>query len=149
MDLLWFLTKQICMTKNYSHGILPFPFQKFFFHTKFLGTRKAKGNINPDVSPSPVVYYFKPFSIHFFNALTVMKNFTTLAIIVLFTSFVFGQTPCPGISPLDCDQVNVCLPINLNFDGTDGGILTTGFTMVDSPSSPLSADEDINDADAP
>ena len=44
---------------------------------------------------------------------------------------------CSPISPLDCDAVAVGLPVSLSFDGTDGGILGTGFTMVDPPSNNL------------
>ncbi|WP_180272337.1 PKD domain-containing protein, partial [Maribacter sp. 4U21] len=75
-----------------------------------------------------------------------MKNFTLLSIIFFFTTVAFAQTPCGTISLLDCDQVKVSLPFNLNFNGTDGGLLSTGFTIVDPPSSPLVDDEANNDA---
>ena len=66
----------------------------------------------------------------------------TLPLILFFYSFTaFSQTPCADLSTLDCDQVEVTLPINLSFDGSQGGILSTGFTMVDPPSSRLSADD--------
>ncbi|WP_172675964.1 PKD domain-containing protein, partial [Croceitalea dokdonensis] len=77
-----------------------------------------------------------------------MKQFIYISVLVL-TSFVtFGQD-CTPISTLPCNQVDVTLPVNLTFDGTEGGILATGFTMVDPPTSPLAADEAINDDDVP
>ena len=45
---------------------------------------------------------------------------------------------CPPRSTLDCAKVPVALPYNATFDGTEGGLKDTGFTMVDPPSAPLS-----------
>ena len=46
---------------------------------------------------------------------------------------------CAPISPLDCPQVPVNLPYNLNWDADEGGVgdasdVGTGFTMIDPPS---------------
>lgn len=46
-------------------------------------------------------------------------------------------TGCPPRSTLDCAKVPVALPYNTTFDGTEGGLKDTGFTMVDPPSAPL------------
>ncbi|TRZ43495.1 malectin domain-containing carbohydrate-binding protein [Robertkochia solimangrovi] len=61
----------------------------------------------------------------------------------------FYIAPCYLLSPLDCSEIAQSLPVNLNFDGAQGGILNTGFTMVDPPSTPLSADVLEADADTP
>lgn len=74
-----------------------------------------------------------------------MRKITLLLTFVFTSFFALGQTPCGTISPLDCDEVDSSLPLNLNFDGTEGGILTTGFTMVDPPSSALAADAAVAD----
>uniref|UniRef100_UPI0023ED937A PKD domain-containing protein n=1 Tax=Eudoraea chungangensis TaxID=1481905 RepID=UPI0023ED937A len=76
-----------------------------------------------------------------------MKKITLIALLLVLGQMVTAQTPCGTLSPLDCSEVDVSLatPFNLTFDGTEGGINTTGFTMVDPPSSPLTADETIND----
>jgi hypothetical protein len=47
---------------------------------------------------------------------------------------------CQPISPLDCSKIVRDLPIHLTFDGNAGGLLDTGFTMVDPPSQRLAAD---------
>ncbi|RAJ11492.1 malectin domain-containing carbohydrate-binding protein, partial [Arenibacter echinorum] len=78
-----------------------------------------------------------------------MKKITLLLILFFYSFFAFSQTPCSNLSTLDCDQVEVTLPVNLNFDGNQGGILSTGFTMVDPPSTILTGDDDINDDDVP
>ncbi len=39
-------------------------------------------------------------------------------------------TPCTPYSPLECDEVPVDLPLALDFDGTEGALDDTGFTMV-------------------
>ncbi|QBR91705.1 putative Ig domain-containing protein [Nocardioides euryhalodurans] len=41
---------------------------------------------------------------------------------------------CSPISTLECADVPVTLPYELDFDGTEGGLDDTGFTMVDPPS---------------
>ncbi len=78
-----------------------------------------------------------------------MRKITLLSFFVLFATICFGQTPCSPISPLDCSEVGVNLPVNLNFSGTDAGINNTGFTMVDPPSARLSADDTGADANVP
>ncbi|WP_157243457.1 PKD domain-containing protein, partial [Algoriphagus resistens] len=47
---------------------------------------------------------------------------------------------CSPISTLDCDQLAVSLPFNLDFSGSEGGMANTGFTMVDNPSARITAD---------
>ncbi|WP_432479592.1 putative Ig domain-containing protein [Nocardioides sp. GXQ0305] len=42
--------------------------------------------------------------------------------------------PCAPLSTLECSEVPVSLPFALDFDGTEGGLADTGFTMVDPPS---------------
>ncbi|SIS82960.1 PKD repeat-containing protein [Zobellia uliginosa] len=70
-----------------------------------------------------------------------MKKITLLTVLVLLTTFTFGQTPCAPISTLNCAEIASELPLNLSFDGSDTGILNSGFTMVDPPSSRLAADD--------
>ncbi len=41
---------------------------------------------------------------------------------------------CSPISTLPCAEIGVPLPVALSFDGAGGGIVGTGFTMVDAPS---------------
>ena len=43
-------------------------------------------------------------------------------------------TPCAPLSNLECSEIPVSLPFGLDFDGTEGGLDDTGFTMVDPPS---------------
>ncbi|WP_400072158.1 malectin domain-containing carbohydrate-binding protein [Zobellia russellii] len=69
-----------------------------------------------------------------------MKKITILTVLVLFTTFCFGQTSCFPISTLNCTEIASELPFNLTFNGSGAGILNTGFTMVDPPSSRLAAD---------
>jgi hypothetical protein len=76
-----------------------------------------------------------------FHLRSIMKKITLLLILFFYSFLAFSQTPCSDFSTLDCNQVAVTLPINLNFDGNQGGIVSTGFTMVDPPSSRLSADD--------
>ncbi|MEO9893238.1 malectin domain-containing carbohydrate-binding protein, partial [Aurantibacter sp.] len=78
-----------------------------------------------------------------------MKKITLLSILFFYTALSFGQTPCSNISTLDCSQVEVGLPLNLDFNGSQGGILATGFTMVDAPSSRLASDDVGADPDVP
>ncbi|MEP2059935.1 MAG: PKD domain-containing protein, partial [Maribacter litoralis] len=78
-----------------------------------------------------------------------MKKITFLIILFFYFSTSFGQTPCSNISTLDCGQVEVGLPLNLDFNGAQGGILATGFTMVDAPSSRLASDDAGADLDVP
>ncbi|MCK0146239.1 PKD domain-containing protein, partial [Arenibacter sp. F26102] len=78
-----------------------------------------------------------------------MKKITLLPILFFYSFLAFSQTPCSDLSLLDCNEVEVTLPVNLNFDGNQGGILSTGFTMVDPPSTILTGDDDINDDDVP
>jgi hypothetical protein len=108
----------------------------------------SKGNVDLGVSPFFVTNYSRPLFISIFNS-SQMKNFISLSLVLFFSTSVFGQAPCSNISILDCDQVGVNLPLDLNFNGTDGGILATGFTMVDPPSTPLNSDEAINDPNIP
>ncbi|WP_439481413.1 PKD domain-containing protein [Cyclobacterium plantarum] len=54
----------------------------------------------------------------------------------------FREAPCPGISPLDCEQIQQDLPVNLDFSTDQGGISESGFTMVLEPSAPLSTPTD-------
>lgn len=48
---------------------------------------------------------------------------------------------CAPRSTLTCAQVPVTLPYSLTFDGTEGGLGGTGFTMVDPPSSRTGVDQ--------
>ncbi|WPR77524.1 PKD domain-containing protein [Algoriphagus sp. NG3] len=65
----------------------------------------------------------------------------------------FGATnpeeACSPISTLDCDQLAVSLPFNLNFSGTEGGMANTGFTMVDNPSARITADGPTSNPSVP
>lgn len=69
-----------------------------------------------------------------------MRKITLLSFFALFSYLAFSQTPCSPLSPLDCSEIGTNLPVDLNFDGTEGGILNTGFTMVDAPSARLAGD---------
>lgn len=51
---------------------------------------------------------------------------------------------CAPISLLACEEIPVTLPFSLDFDGTEGGLSNTGFTMVDNPSVRLDADLPIS-----
>ncbi|KKN33915.1 hypothetical protein LCGC14_0798950, partial [marine sediment metagenome] len=64
----------------------------------------------------------------------------------------FDDTPlvaCSPISTLDCNELEVALPFALNFDGTEGGLSDTGFTMVDNPSARITADGPITNPNVP
>ncbi|WP_162418554.1 PKD domain-containing protein, partial [Cyclobacterium roseum] len=50
--------------------------------------------------------------------------------------------PCPGISPLDCNQILQGLQVNFDFTQDQGGLSESGFTMVLEPSAPLSTPSD-------
>ncbi|WP_189362655.1 malectin domain-containing carbohydrate-binding protein, partial [Algibacter mikhailovii] len=60
-----------------------------------------------------------------------------------------GSLPCSPISTLDCDQIDVALPLALDFTAINGNISETGFTMVLEPSSRLAADDEFADANVP
>ena len=72
------------------------------------------------------------------NSLTTSSNAT----------FSF-QGPCGSLSTLDCDEVSVRLPVDLNLRGSEGKIYNTGFTMVAPPSSILSEDGNSADPNVP
>ena len=57
----------------------------------------------------------------------------------LYENLVF-EGPCGILSTLDCDEVGVQLPLDLNLRGDEGKIFNTGFTMVAPPSSRFSED---------
>ncbi|MGC1515554.1 MAG: hypothetical protein WA810_08240, partial [Maribacter sp.] len=65
-----------------------------------------------------------------------MKNFTLLSVVFFFSLAALGQTPCSPISPLDCAEVEVSLPVNFDFNSSspntilDNNTLGTGFTAV-------------------
>ena len=64
----------------------------------------------------------------------------------------FGDNPpvaCSPISTLDCEDLAVSLPFSLEFDGTEGGLGNTGFTMVDNPSARIAVDGPISDSNVP
>ncbi|WP_194977130.1 PKD domain-containing protein, partial [Aquiflexum lacus] len=55
---------------------------------------------------------------------------------LLEVDFEVTEGPCSPFSTVPCDQIVKSLPVNLTFDGTEGGLLSgngleTGFTMVD------------------
>lgn len=52
----------------------------------------------------------------------------------LAVSIAEGVTACSPRSVLPCADVPVDLPVHLAFDGSEGGLADTGFTMVDPPS---------------
>jgi len=58
-------------------------------------------------------------------------------------------TGCTPISTLACDQIEVSLPHALTFDGSEGGLSSTGFTMVDPPSARLAVDDPVFNTDVP
>ncbi|NJK82442.1 MAG: hypothetical protein HC912_00085 [Saprospiraceae bacterium] len=59
--------------------------------------------------------------------------------------------PCAPISILPCAQIKVPLnaPFVLNFNGSEGGLSNTGFTMVDAPSLRIAADGPISNPAVP
>ena len=64
----------------------------------------------------------------------------------------FTDTPltaCTPISTLDCNELAVALPFALDFDGTEGGLANTGFTMVDNPSARIAIDGPTSNPDVP
>jgi N-acetylneuraminic acid mutarotase len=46
----------------------------------------------------------------------------------------FQTSPCSPVSSLPCGQIQVSLPFNLNFSGTEAGLANTGFRMALAPS---------------
>ncbi|MEP3372053.1 malectin domain-containing carbohydrate-binding protein, partial [Maribacter dokdonensis] len=78
-----------------------------------------------------------------------MKKITLFLFLLFYTAISFGQAPCSNISTLGCSQVEVEFPLNLEFNGNQGGILSTGFTMVDAPSSRLISDDIGADPNVP
>ncbi|MGB6150466.1 MAG: malectin domain-containing carbohydrate-binding protein [Pricia sp.] len=56
---------------------------------------------------------------------------------------------CSPISTLDCDELEVALPFALDFDGTEGGLSNTGFTMVDNPSARIAVDGPVSNPNVP
>ena len=50
---------------------------------------------------------------------------------------------CLSYSILPCPDVPVSLPYDLTFDGSEGGLATTGFTMVAPPSARLAEDDPV------
>ncbi|MDT7827289.1 malectin domain-containing carbohydrate-binding protein [Pricia sp. S334] len=64
----------------------------------------------------------------------------------------FDESPlvaCSPISILECDELEVALPFNLSFDGSEGGLSNTGFTMVDNPSARITADGPVTNPNVP
>ncbi|MGB6152792.1 MAG: cadherin domain-containing protein, partial [Pricia sp.] len=65
-----------------------------------------------------------------------MRKITLLSFFAFFSSLAYGQTPCSPISPLDCSEIAVSLPANLDFNSSsansisDSNGLGTGFTAV-------------------
>ncbi|WP_141015148.1 putative Ig domain-containing protein [Nocardioides sambongensis] len=59
----------------------------------------------------------------------------------LAVSIVDAVTTCAPRSVLPCADVPVELPYSLTFDGTEGGLDDTGFTMVDPPSTRGNVDQ--------
>ncbi|WP_218127111.1 malectin domain-containing carbohydrate-binding protein [Catalinimonas alkaloidigena] len=62
---------------------------------------------------------------------------------------VAANAGCTPLSPLACDELIKPLPFSLAFDGTEGGLSQTGFTLVDAPSARLAADGPISNPDVP
>ncbi len=52
---------------------------------------------------------------------------------------------CTPVSTLECSELAVDTPYSLDFDGTEGGLANTGFTLVDNPSSR----DDVDQSPAP
>ncbi|PPK88535.1 putative Ig domain-containing protein [Neolewinella xylanilytica] len=48
-------------------------------------------------------------------------------------SIVVEEVACSPLSPLPCSAIAVSLPLDLSFEGDAGGIIGSGFTMVDPP----------------
>lgn len=63
----------------------------------------------------------------------------------LAVSIAAAETSCAPRSTLTCAEIPVDLPYTLSFDGSEGGLDDTGFTMVDPPSHR----ENTNQAPAP
>ena len=59
---------------------------------------------------------------------------TTAAVTLTVIPETTSPVACSPLSPLPCDEIEAALPVSLSFDGGAGGILQTGFTMVDPPS---------------
>ncbi|MGB3798597.1 MAG: cadherin domain-containing protein, partial [Lewinella sp.] len=59
---------------------------------------------------------------------------TTATVTITVTPVAPPEVACTPISTLPCDEIAVSLPLSLTFDGASGGIVGTGFTMVDPPS---------------
>jgi hypothetical protein len=66
-----------------------------------------------------------------------MKNFTIrvsfLTSLIMYLSGLAAFAQCPDISTLNCNQLKVSTPYTLTFNGSEGGMGNTGFTMVDRP----------------
>ena len=93
-----------------------------------------------------------------FNGITVVDgnltiNFTSVTNNAIISAIEIigaeGASLCPPISTLACSDIQVSLPFALEFDGTEGGLSATGFTMVDPPSARLAADGPISNPDVP
>lgn len=74
---------------------------------------------------------------------------TKITSAVVETFVVAPPSDCPPISSLACSQVSVGLPFSLTFDGSEGGLSQTGFTMVDPPSARLTDDGPVSDSAVP
>lgn len=65
-----------------------------------------------------------------------MRKITFLSFFLLFSAIGFGQTPCSPVSPLDCSEIVVPLPVDFDFNSEspntvlDQNNLGTGFTAV-------------------
>ncbi len=66
-----------------------------------------------------------------------MRNFTYkvsfLISLIIYLSGYAVLAQCPDISTLNCNQLKVSTPYTLTFNGSEGGMGNTGFTMVDRP----------------
>ncbi len=91
------------------------------------------------------------------SSLVSLLTFCLSQILVLFLSgnTALAQSVCSPISTLECSQIAVPLPVNLNFNDPAAGTLAdkngigTGFTMVDAPSARLTADNPVYNANVP
>ncbi|MEE8603134.1 putative Ig domain-containing protein [Euzebya tangerina] len=61
-------------------------------------------------------------------------DLTGTAAITIDVTDVDEVEPCSPLSTLPCAELPVTLPYDLDFDGTEGGLADTGFTLVDPPS---------------
>ncbi len=64
----------------------------------------------------------------------------------------FNNSPlvaCSPISILECDELEVALPFSLDFNGSEGGLANTGFTMVDNPSARMAVDGPVFNPNVP